>query len=150
MVTNIRPFTLLSLGIGLAIVMAAANRIKPGFLDPVAVGRLVVLGVAVGSLRLINAWDFPTYLIIAGAAILLAEFLVHGGFGLVIDGSEASDRAIRAMIAWDVNNGVARRAWAGNPGSRFAVEQAMHDESRLSIGLPHAASDRVLDEVLGS
>ena len=75
---------------------------------------------------------------------------INGGFGLVIDGSEASDRAIRAMIAWDVNNGVARRAWAGNPGSRFAVEQAMHDESRLSIGLPHAASDRVLDEVLGS
>ena len=75
---------------------------------------------------------------------------INGGFGLVIDGSEASDRAVRAMIAWDVNNGVARRAWAGNPGSRFAVEQAMHDESRLSIGLPHTASDRVLDEVLGS
>ncbi|MCH9038764.1 MAG: glycosyltransferase family 39 protein [Chloroflexi bacterium] len=78
------PFTLLSLGIGLAIVMAATNRIKPGFLDPVGIGRLVVVGVAVGSLRLINAWDFPTYLIIAVAAILLAEFFVHGGFGLVM------------------------------------------------------------------
>ena len=64
--------------------MAATNRIKPGFLDPVGIGRLVVVGVAVGSLRLINAWDFPTYLIIAVAAILLAEFFVHGGFGLVM------------------------------------------------------------------
>ncbi|MDA0769232.1 MAG: DUF2298 domain-containing protein [Chloroflexi bacterium] len=78
------PFTILSLGIGLAIVMAATNRIKPGFLDPVGLGRLILLGVAVGSLRLINAWDFPTYLIIAATAILLSEFFVHGGFALVM------------------------------------------------------------------
>jgi YYY domain-containing protein len=97
------PFTLLSLGVGLAIVMAATHRIKPGLLDPVSLGRLVVLGVAVGSLRLINAWDFPTYLIIAATAILLAEFFVHGGFGLpmlVKAGGKTAFMAIAGYIVF--------------------------------------------------
>ena len=37
-----------------------------------------------GSLRLINAWDFPTYLIVGVAAVFLAEFYVQGGFGLAV------------------------------------------------------------------
>ena len=39
------------------------------------------------------------------------------GFGLVLDGSERVDRVIRTAIPWDVMGGVARRAWARNPGS---------------------------------
>jgi YYY domain-containing protein len=41
-------------------------------------GRLAVLGVAVGALRIINAWDFPTQLLLAGGAIMGSElFLRH-------------------------------------------------------------------------
>ena len=79
------PFTLLALGLALAVVLA---RIGPGVCRR-AWGwedamRLAALGIAVGSLRLINAWDFPVYLAIGAAAILLAEFLIHGGFGLAM------------------------------------------------------------------
>lgn len=45
--------------------------------------RLAILGVAVGALALLNTWDLPTYLIVAAAAILFAEFLAHGGMGLM-------------------------------------------------------------------
>jgi urocanate hydratase len=33
---------------------------------------------------------------------------------LVLDGKEETDRRIKSMIGWDVNNGTARRAWSGN------------------------------------
>jgi urocanate hydratase len=35
--------------------------------------------------------------------------VINGGFGMVIDGSEASDRHIREMLVWDENNGIERR-----------------------------------------
>ena len=79
------PFTLLALGLALAVVLARAGpgacRRIWGWEDTM---RLAALGIAVGSLRLINAWDFPVYLAIGVAAILLAEFLIHGGFGLAM------------------------------------------------------------------
>ncbi|MFZ5785349.1 MAG: urocanate hydratase, partial [Acidobacteriota bacterium] len=40
--------------------------------------------------------------------------VVNGGFGMVLDGSDEMDRRIEEMIHWDVNNGISRRAWAGN------------------------------------
>lgn len=45
--------------------------------------RLAILGIAVGSLALLNTWDLPTYLIVAAAAIAFAEFLSHGGLGFM-------------------------------------------------------------------
>ena len=77
------PFTLLALGLALAVIMAAArNGRRRAAWSTDEIVRLAVLGVAVGSLRLINAWDFPTYLIVGVAAVFLAEFYVHGGLGL--------------------------------------------------------------------
>ena len=46
--------------------------------------RLAVLGIAVGSLALLNTWDLPTYLIVAAAAIAFGEFLAHGGLGFMV------------------------------------------------------------------
>ena len=46
--------------------------------------RLAILGVAVGSLALLNTWDLPTYLIVAAAAIAFGEFLAHGGLGAMV------------------------------------------------------------------
>jgi len=73
---------------------------------------------------------------------------LNGGFGMVIDGSPDADRRIRAMISWDVTNGIARRAWAGNPEAEFAARAAMDGESRLSITLPHRAADDVVRSAL--
>jgi len=39
---------------------------------------------------------------------------INGGFMLVLDGKDETDRRIKSMIGWDVNNGTARRAWSGN------------------------------------
>ena len=77
------PFTLLAIGVALAVVTAASasKRIRPG-LDWNEMARLAVLGVVVGSLRLLNTWDFPTYLILAVGALLLAEVFGRGGLGL--------------------------------------------------------------------
>ncbi|MBQ2333324.1 MAG: urocanate hydratase, partial [Prevotella sp.] len=49
--------------------------------------------------------------------------VINGGFGMVIDGSEESDRKIREMLFWDVNNGIARRSWARNHGSIDAIKR---------------------------
>jgi urocanate hydratase len=74
--------------------------------------------------------------------------VINGGFGMVLDGSDDADRRIRSMIAWDVNNGIARRAWAGNPGADFAARRAMGAESRLEVTLPHRADDETVRQAL--
>ena len=74
--------------------------------------------------------------------------VVNGGFGLVLDGSvEAAARADR-MLNWDVSNGLARRAWAGNDGARFAVERAQQAEPGMRITLPAEAPEDVVSAAL--
>ena len=79
------PFTLLVLGLGIAVLTGASRRATGGrgWVAEETV-RLAVLGLAVGSLRLINAWDFPTYLLLSLVAVFLAEFYAHGGFGVAV------------------------------------------------------------------
>lgn len=74
--------------------------------------------------------------------------VVNGGFGLVLDGSQEADDRLQSMLFWDVNNGIARRAWAGNPGAAFATGRAMHREPRLQVTLPSAADDQVVEEAI--
>ena len=51
--------------------------------------------------------------------------VINGGFGMVINGDADSDRHIREMLLWDVNNGIARRSWARNSGSMTSIEREM-------------------------
>ncbi len=67
--------------------------------------------------------------------------VVNGGFGMVLDGSDDADRRLAMMLHWDVNNGIARRAWAGNDGALWTARQAMTTEERLQVTLPAAAAD---------
>ena len=76
--------------------------------------------------------------------------VINGGFGLLLDGSEDAARRARSMLCWDVSNGVARRAWAGNAGARYAAEQAMEDEPRMQVTLPHSADTQLIEEALTS
>jgi urocanate hydratase len=74
--------------------------------------------------------------------------VINGGFGMVLDGTEDADRRIRSMIAWDVNNGITRRAWAGNDGAKFAARQAMEQDARMRVTLPHEADESVIKSAL--
>jgi urocanate hydratase len=62
--------------------------------------------------------------------------VINGGFGMLLDGSEASDKKLRSMLHWDVNNGIARRSWARNKEAVFAIERAMEQEPLLKVTLP--------------
>ncbi len=74
--------------------------------------------------------------------------VINGGFGMVIDGSEDSDRHIREMLFWDVNNGIARRSWARNTGARFAIEREMARTPGLKVTLPNEADENLIRNTL--
>lgn len=69
---------------------------------------------------------------------------INGGFGLVLDGSDRSEEALQSMLHWDVNNGIARRAWARNPHAMATAQEAMKTEPRLGITLPHLVDAHLL------
>lgn len=73
--------------------------------------------------------------------------VINGGFGMMLDGSEDSDRRLKSMLHWDVNNGIARRNWARNEGAVFAIKRAMQAEPRLKVTLPNLVDKSKLDEL---
>ncbi|MBK8948192.1 MAG: urocanate hydratase [Flavobacteriales bacterium] len=74
--------------------------------------------------------------------------VMNGGFGMVLDGSADSDRRLRSMLHWDVNNGIARRAWARNPNAVWSIEQEMKRTPLLKVTLPNEAEDGLIDRAL--
>ncbi len=74
--------------------------------------------------------------------------VINGGFGMVLDGSADSDRRLRSMLLWDVNNGIARRAWARNPNAVWSIEQEMKRTPGLKVTLPNEAEDGLIDRSL--
>ena len=56
----------------------------------------------------------------------------NGGFGIVLDGTLEADKRIN-MLYWDVINGVARRAWAGQELSINQINQEMKNNHLLKI-----------------
>jgi len=73
---------------------------------------------------------------------------INGGFGLVLDGSDEAESRARMMLAWDVSNGVARRAWGRNANAEFAIQRAMRADPTLQVTFPHHAEDSVVDGAL--
>jgi urocanate hydratase len=71
---------------------------------------------------------------------------INGGFGLVLDGSVESDQVLVSMLFWDVNNGIARRAWARNPNAISTAIEAMTKEGRLEITMPILVENEILDK----
>ena len=75
--------------------------------------------------------------------------VINGGFGMVLDGSQDTDRRLHMMLHWDVNNGIARRAWARNEGAEFTMTKAMQQEPAMQVTLPHHASEDIVSRALG-
>jgi urocanate hydratase len=70
--------------------------------------------------------------------------VINGGFGMYLDGSQDSERRLNSMLSWDVNNGIARRAWARNPEGIFAIKRAMQKEPLLKVTLPNLVDDEII------
>ena len=71
--------------------------------------------------------------------------VINGGFGMLIDGSAESERKLTSMLHWDVNNGIARRAWARNKEAVIAIKRAMDAEPKLKITIPNEVDDELLN-----
>jgi len=74
--------------------------------------------------------------------------VINGGFGLVLDGSEAAAQRLHSMLFFDVNNGIARRAWARNSGSIEAIQREMVRSPQLRVTIPQLVEDRVIDQLI--
>jgi urocanate hydratase len=70
--------------------------------------------------------------------------VMNGGFGMVLDGTADSDRRLKSMLFWDVNNGISRRSWARNEGAIFAIKRAMEVEPLLRVTLPHLVDETLM------
>lgn len=71
--------------------------------------------------------------------------VINGGFGMVLDGSDASRRRLKSMLFWDVNNGISRRSWARNEGAVFAIKRAMETQPLLKVTIPNYVDDSILE-----
>lgn len=71
--------------------------------------------------------------------------VINGGFGMVLDGSEDSERRLKSMLFWDVNNGIARRGWARNEEALFAIKREMSRSPELQVTLPAIVDEQLLD-----
>jgi urocanate hydratase len=73
--------------------------------------------------------------------------VINGGFGMVLDGSDLADMQLRAMLFYDVNNGIARRSWARNDEALFAIRREMERSPGLEVTLPEIVDDELLDNL---
>jgi urocanate hydratase len=74
--------------------------------------------------------------------------VINGGFGLVLDGSQEADRKLKSMLFYDVNNGIARRAWARNSGSIEAIQREMDRSPGLKVTVPNLVDEEVLSQLI--
>lgn len=74
--------------------------------------------------------------------------VINGGFGMVLDGSELAEENLSSMLYWDVNNGIARRAWARNPEAIYTAQRAMKENNSLILTLPNIVDDDILNNLI--
>jgi len=71
--------------------------------------------------------------------------VINGGFGLVLDGSKDAKNRLEKMLFYDVNNGIARRAWARNPEALFALKRELKRTPELQVTVPNLVDDELLE-----
>ncbi len=72
--------------------------------------------------------------------------VINGGFGMLLDGTADANRRLKNMLYFDVNNGIARRAWARNEGALSTIKSEM--EKGLQVTLPYLADDNLIDKLI--
>jgi len=71
--------------------------------------------------------------------------VINGGFGLLLDGTPDADRKLKNMLYFDVNNGIARRAWARNQGAVNTIEK---ESDTIKFTMPYLADDNLLEQLI--
>ncbi len=74
--------------------------------------------------------------------------VINGGFGMLLDGSADAERRLENMLFYDVNNGIARRAWARNQPALDAIKREMQRSPRLEVTIPHLVDNHILDMII--
>jgi urocanate hydratase len=73
--------------------------------------------------------------------------VINGGFGMLLDGSADTETKLERMLFYDVNNGIARRAWARNAEALTAIRRELERSSGLRVTLPALADDSLIDRI---
>jgi len=71
--------------------------------------------------------------------------VINGGFGLLLDGTVDAHRKLKSMLYFDVNNGIARRAWARNQGAIHAIEK---ESATITFTMPYQAEDDLIEKLI--
>ncbi len=73
--------------------------------------------------------------------------VINGGFGLVLDGTVDTEKRLKSMLFWDVNNGIARRSWARNKNAISTIKRAMKDNHDLKITISNNVNDKIINNL---
>ncbi len=73
--------------------------------------------------------------------------VINGGFGMLLDGSEDSDRKLKQMLFFDVNNGIARRAWARNKEAQSALNTELQRTPNLKVTRAVSVEDNLIENL---
>ena len=73
--------------------------------------------------------------------------VINGGFGMLLDGSADSERRLKSMLFWDVNNGISRRSWARNKEANFTIKRAMQMNPNLKVTMPNITDDDLINNL---
>lgn len=73
--------------------------------------------------------------------------VINGGFGMLLDGSDAAERKLISMLHFDVYNGIARRAWARNKNAKFAIAREETQNPMFTITESFSVNENVLKEI---
>jgi urocanate hydratase len=75
--------------------------------------------------------------------------VINGGFGMVLDGSGDADKKLQNMLYYDVNNGIARRAWARNKNALSTIQRELVKRHEIKITLPSEVDDAIMKHCFG-
>ena len=73
--------------------------------------------------------------------------VINGGFGMLLDGTDEAEEKLRNMLFFDVNNGIARRAWARNKEAMQAIETELARTPQLRITQAQLVDDSIIEDL---
>lgn len=73
--------------------------------------------------------------------------VINGGFGLVLDGTDEAEEKAKSMLFWDVNNGIARRAWARNKEAQFAIQREEERTPTLKVTIANLVDENTINQL---
>ena len=73
--------------------------------------------------------------------------VINGGFGMVLDGTPEAEERLKLLLFYDVNNGIARRAWARNEGAINALDRELQRTPLLKVTKANLVNDSVINSL---